>query len=133
MHNHTPQTFEEWWSTGLWQKANSPKEIATAAFAAGVASQQAEIERLKATNDDLSGRVSLAELEIERLHRTAGVAWQLARYEAVVEAARKRTRAPMWIPLDTEEDRGRWFALLRDYMDSEAALRAALDALDQST
>lgn len=66
--NYPPQTFEEWYATGATRFISSPYELIEKAFAAGVASQQAEIERLRA---------GLVKYGYDR-----------GRYEAVVEAAR---------------------------------------------
>lgn len=112
--NHAPQTFEEWRESAL---ASGQAIGFASAFAAGVASQQAEIERLKAalavdyrdaphlqiklalaekrlgTERDAIARVQRALLSAARRRDEleglyTNAPIKLTRYEAVVEAAR---------------------------------------------
>lgn len=114
MKNNPPQTFEEWWATYRDERQSAFHDwivAIKAAFAAGVASQQAEIERLKE-------RVLLRDASIKQLQDARdGQRFRAERYEAVVEAAREAEASWRDHPLGCHAEM--------------IALRAALAALDK--
>ena len=104
----TAQTFEEWWGKqGDWMHADTTDRSARAIWDAAVACQQADIEQFG------RGAWEDAVREIKRLHDS------LARYEAVVEAAREVIYELGDSAKDIAED-----------SEPEARLRAALAALE---
>lgn len=118
-----PQTFEEWFVTTTDWK--SKYECAREAFAAGVASQQAERDTILLQLADALHEAADLKAEISALvDEQVG---ELKRYEAVVEAAREimAAYADEFGPEALDEPpEYRWKRAVH-------SLRAALAALDQ--